>query len=256
MKKMLIAGNWKMNTNVFESVKLIEYIAGGLIPKKLKSKILVCPPFTSIASVRDVAIKYNIAIGAQNCHWEPKGAFTGEVSIPMLHFLDCSYIIIGHSERRAYFNETDDIVNKKTHAVLDSGLIPVVCIGETFNERQDGRTFEVLERQVVNGFNNIKPEMIGNIVIAYEPVWAIGTGLAATSAQVQEAHEFIKTLLVNYLGNNAQDIIVLYGGSVSPKNAKSILELKDVNGALIGGASIDPESFLSIIETAEKILCE
>ena len=256
MKEMLIAGNWKMNTNLFESIKLIEYIAGGLINKKLQSKILVCPPFTSIAAVRDVAIGRNIALGAQNCYWESKGAFTGEISIPMLHYLDCSYIIIGHSERRIFFNETDETVNRKTIAVLEAGLSAIVCIGETLNERKNGLALEILERQIVQGFKNIKSECINNIIIAYEPVWAIGTGLAATPEQIQDAHEFIKKLLIQVLGIEAKSIIVLYGGSVSAANALSILELKDVNGALIGGSSIDPEAFLSIIDTAEKILEE
>jgi triosephosphate isomerase (TIM) len=254
MKKMLIAGNWKMNTNLFESQKLVEYIAGGIMNKSLKSKVLVCPPYVNIAIVRDVVKEKNILLGAQNCDWHPKGAFTGEVSISMLQYLDCSYIIIGHSERRAYYHETDEIVNKKVLAVLDSGLNAIMCIGETLDERKSEQTFQVLERQIVNGLKDIKIENIDNLVIAYEPVWAIGTGLAATPEQVQEAHAFIKKVLCEVLGQEAKNIMVLYGGSVTAKNAQSIFELQDVNGGLIGGASLDPEAFLSIINTAEEIL--
>lgn len=253
MKKMLIAGNWKMNTNVFESEKLVEYIIGGLKNKHLLSEILVCPPFTSIASVSKI-INYNkISLGAQNCYYETKGAYTGEISISMLSHLRCSHIIIGHSERRAYFAETDDLLNKKLIAILNTDIKPILCIGETLQDRQSNKTFEVLNRQLSIGLDNAK-ENLENIIIAYEPVWAIGTGLAASIEQISEAHTYIRNKLHDCIGKVADNNLILYGGSVSQSNVSSILEIENVNGGLIGGASLKPEEFLNIIEQSETIL--
>jgi len=252
MKNMLIAGNWKMNTNTFESEKLAEFIAGG-INKINAVKILVCPPFTSISSVNGIVRNTDVRLGAQNCHFEPKGAFTGETSISMLKHLDCQYIIIGHSERRILFFETDELVNIKTKAVIAAEIIPVVCIGETLEERKSEKTFEVLARQIVEGLKGIDAASAKQIVVAYEPVWAIGSGLSATTDQVNEAHTFIRAELRKLFDNSADDIHILYGGSVNDQNAEEILSIRDVNGALIGGAALKADVFLSIIETAEEI---
>ncbi len=254
MKKMLIAGNWKMNTNTFESEKLAEYIAGGVSGMELKSLVLVCPPFTSLQTLSNTLRDTPVKLGAQNCHFEPEGAYTGEISVQMLAHLHCEYVIIGHSERRQYFHENDGIVNKKALAVLNASLTPIICIGETIDQRQNEKTFEVLDTQLRTGLAGIDPAHSDNIVIAYEPVWAIGTGLAATPEQVQEAHAFIKEKLSMILGEKGKNIIVLYGGSMKPGNAEELLSLDDVNGGLIGGASLKGDSFLEIIKTAEKIL--
>jgi triosephosphate isomerase (TIM) len=255
MKKMLIAGNWKMNTNVVQSKKLCEDLLVGLTQmNSLKSKVLVCPPFTNIQIVSDTLKNSVILYGAQNCYYEPQGAFTGEISIPMLSHLGCTYIIIGHSERRAYFSETDEAINKKVIAILNSGITPIMCIGETLEERQSNSTFSVLERQLTIGLNNITPDKISDIVIAYEPVWAIGTGIAATTEQVHEAHTWIRNYLTEKFGQFGQSVILLYGGSLNSENADTLLKLDDVNGGLIGGASLKPDVFLSIIKTAESII--
>lgn len=254
MKKMLIAGNWKMNMTTTESVALVQVLIEGIKNKRILPDILVCPPFTSIDAVSKVLNGTKILYGAQNCHFESKGAFTGEISIQMIQELGCKYIIIGHSERRTYFFETDELINKKSRAILASGLIPIICIGETLNERKENKTFDVLKRQIEIGLNKIEPEYAEKIVIAYEPVWAIGTGMSAEPEQIQEAHAFIKVELSRILGENALSIPVLYGGSVSDDNAQSIFELKDVNGGLIGGASLKSGVFLSIINIANSII--
>lgn len=254
MKKMLIAGNWKMNTNAFESAKLAEYILGGIIGRELNSAVLVCPPYTSLGTVWEIVKKTKLLMGGQNCYHAPEGAYTGEVTVNMLKFIGCSHIIIGHSERRTYFGETDESVNMKTRVVLENDLTPIVCIGETIGERQSGRTFEVLERQIRAGLKDIDKNHAPNVVIAYEPVWAIGTGLAATSEQVQEAHLFVRQMAGEVLGMDSKDTIILYGGSMNDKNAESILGLNDVNGGLIGGASLDPQKFLNIIDVSERIV--
>jgi triosephosphate isomerase len=254
MKKILIAGNWKMNMTPTESLVLVQSIIEGIKNKKIDFDILVCPPFTSIDAVSKILSGTKINIGAQNCHYEAKGAFTGEISIPMLKNLGCKYVIIGHSERRTYFFEKDELVNKKARAVLESGLKPIICIGEKLHEREENKTFDVLKRQVEIGLGGIETGSCKQIVIAYEPVWAIGTGISAEPEQIQEAHAFIKKELIRVLGNNASDIPVLYGGSLTDENAKSILELEDVNGGLIGGASLKSMIFLSIIDEAVSLL--
>jgi triosephosphate isomerase len=195
-----------------------------------------------------------VLLGAQNCHYEESGAFTGEISLPMLSYLGCTYVILGHSERRTYFHEDDELINRKILAALDYGINPVVCIGETLEERQSNKTFEVLERQITLGLKSITEENINEMVVAYEPVWAIGTGVNATPEQVEEAHGFIKETIKRTLGMKTGSLPVLYGGSVNAENAGSILELENVNGALIGGASLKSESFISILKTSEEIL--
>lgn len=255
MKKMLIAGNWKMNTNLFEAQKLAEYVLGGVknMPK-VNIEILMCPPYTNLQSVRDIVENSAIYLGAQNCHYEPKGAYTGEISLRMLKQLDVSYVIVGHSERRQYFGETDEIINKKVKAVLEYDLTPILCIGETLQEREADKTFDVLKTQLDIGLDGISKESYDRIVIAYEPVWAIGTGVSASSEQAQEAHKWIRNYLENYFQEKAADIIILYGGSMKPSNCQELLSQEDINGGLIGGASLDPESFFEIIQKAQKIV--
>lgn len=254
MKKMLIAGNWKMNTNTFESEKLAEYVCGGVSGINLKSEVLICPPFTSLSPLKEIVKGTPVKLGAQNCHFEEKGAFTGEISVQMLAHLHCEFIIIGHSERRQYFFETDELINKKAHSILRAGISPIICIGETIEERQLNKTYDVLKRQLSIALEDIDPINCEKIVIAYEPVWAIGTGLAATPAQVQEAHRFIKETLVSLLGSQANEIMVLYGGSMNADNADELLALQDVNGGLIGGASLKGDAFIKIIKSAEKMI--
>lgn len=255
MKNMLIAGNWKMNTNVFESEKLVEYILGFLSTQTgIKSKVLVCPPFTSLYPIGKLLDNTKLLLGAQNCHYEEKGAFTGEISIPMLEYCGVSYVIIGHSERRSYFKETDEFINKKLLALLNRELTPILCIGETLDERNRGETFQVLTRQLELGLAGVSSDIIDKIVIAYEPVWAIGTGVSATRQQVVEAHDFLRNYLVEKFGTNANNVYLLYGGSLSEKNADEILSIENVNGGLIGGASLKGESFTEVIKTAEKYL--
>lgn len=255
MKNMLIAGNWKMNTNVFESQKLVEYILGFLSSyKDLKSKVLVCPPFTSLFTIGKKIDNTKLLLGAQNCYYEEKGAFTGEISIPMLEYCGVRYVIIGHSERRAYFNETDELINKKLLALLQHNLTPILCIGETLDERNRGETFQVLKNQLEQDLAEAPFTSINKIVIAYEPVWAIGTGVSASREQVVEAHDFLRSYLIEKYGENAKNVYLLYGGSLSEKNADEILSIENVNGGLIGGASLKGESFTEIIKIAEKYL--
>ncbi|MBI5324507.1 MAG: triose-phosphate isomerase [Ignavibacteriae bacterium] len=214
----------------------------------------VCPPFTSLEVVLTELKDTKIYYGAQNCHFESKGAYTGEVSIPMLKEIGCQYIIIGHSERRTYFFENDELINKKVRAVLGGGLKPILCIGETLKEREENKTFDVLKRQIEVGLNRIEADYCNKIVIAYEPIWAIGTGISAEPEQIQEAHSFIKKELVRIFGKRASLMIVLYGGSLTDENAESILSLNDVHGGLIGGASLKADIFLSIIDSATLII--
>jgi triosephosphate isomerase len=253
MKPMLIAGNWKMNTNESESVSLVNEILSKNDIKNVVS-VLVCPPFTSISAVSSALKGTNIKLGGQNCHYAEKGAFTGEISIDMLSHLGCTHVILGHSERRKYFHETDELINKKVTAVLNKGLTPVFCIGETLEQRQSNKTLDVLRMQVETGLSGLTKEHIQKVVVAYEPVWAIGTGIAAEISQIDEAHVFIRSLLTNMAGSESAKIPILYGGSVDASNAPQILVLPDVNGALIGGASLKAITFTTIIETAVQII--
>ncbi|HPI19809.1 MAG TPA: triose-phosphate isomerase [Candidatus Kapabacteria bacterium] len=252
MKKFLIAGNWKMNTTPKEAKELSLFIKNSIEQIENTVDILVCPPFTNITAAAEVLEGSMIKLGAQNCYFAEKGAFTGEISLQMLKALNCSYVIIGHSERRKIFKESNELINKKIIACLSTGIIPIFCIGETLEERQSGNTFNVLKEQMSIGLKDISKEQTKNIVIAYEPVWAIGTGIAATPEQIQETHHQIKEFL-NELYNDTMENLILYGGSVDDKNAKSILELDDVNGGLIGGASLKGEVFLEIIKIANDI---
>ena len=250
MRKFLIAGNWKMNTLPSEAAKLAYAIAGGM-PQNEQVRAAVCPPFVHLERVGEAIQASRVALGAQNCHEEEKGAFTGEVSPAMLAAYGCTYVITGHSERRTLFGETDDRVHKKLKAILAHGMTPIFCVGETLEEREADKTFEVIKRQVVEGLEgiDITPE---RLVIAYEPVWAIGTGKAATPEQAQEVHAFIRSVLAEKT-NRAGELLLLYGGSMTPDNAKSLLTQSDIDGGLIGGASLKADVFLRIIEIAHTV---
>ena len=253
-QEFLIAGNWKMNTDLSEAQILSELILNRISNINLSDhvKILLCPPFINLERVNSIINKSVVSLGAQNCFYEPRGAYTGEISIDMLKSAGCEFIIIGHSERRKYFHETDSIINLKTTSVLNAGLKAIVCIGETLEERNQNRVTEVLERQLRVGLNNISQNLSKNLIVAYEPVWAIGTGIAATSEQIAEAHLFIKNILKDiFPGTN---ILVLYGGSVDSSNSRQILSLNHVDGALIGGASLKADIFAEIISVANEII--
>jgi triosephosphate isomerase len=248
MRIPIIAGNWKMNTVVEDAKALVQDLTTRV--KDVNNvEIVVCPPFTSLAVVAGVTKGSNIGLGAQNLYWEKSGAFTGEVSGPMLKATGCSYVIIGHSERRTYFHETDETVNRKIFAALAEGLKPIVCVGETLEERENGKTFDVVKRQVTNGLAKLSAEQMKAVVIAYEPVWAIGTGKTATPEQAQEVHAFIRKLLTEMFGETtAEETRIQYGGSVNPGNATALMSQADIDGALVGGASLKADSFEKIVK--------
>ena len=249
MRKPMVAGNWKMNKTMEEAAVLVSELLPGLLAVAEVEKVL-CPPFTSLMFLSAQLEDSDVGLGAQNLHWETSGAYTGEISPQMVREL-CKYVIIGHSERRAYFGETDETVNKKLKAALAIGLIPIVCIGETLSEYEAGKTGEVVRRQVLQGFKDIETGLASQIVVAYEPVWAIGTGKTASPAQAQEVHEFIRDLIeITYSLEVANDLVIQYGGSVKPDNAKELISQKDIDGALVGGACLKADSFMGIIKGA------
>ena len=244
-KKIYLYGNWKMNMNAAETKKFFDEFA-GVYKAADDLEIGVFSPFTSLWALAEGAKKNKVVFGAQNVYFEEKGAFTGEVSIPMLKEIGVTHVILGHSERRHIFGEPDEMIAKKVKAVLNAGMIPVLCYGETLEEREGGNTFKVMERQLKSAIESLKPEEIAKIIYAYEPVWAIGTGKSATSAQAQEVCEWSRKLI----GNN--NVVILYGGSVKGSNAKELLSMKDIDGALVGGASLKPASFLEIYTEYKK----
>ncbi len=236
---------YKTNPEAVESAgRLVELVADtdGV-------DIMIAPVFTALDPVSKVVRDTRVGLGAQNLYWEKEGAFTGEISADMLVSAGCRYVIIGHSERRQYFGETDETVNRKISAALAADLIPVFCIGETESERDSGKTFSVLDKQVKDGLNNRVVDELGPLVIAYEPVWAIGTGKTATSDQAQEAHKYIRSLINELFGAALADSVrILYGGSVKPANVSELMAMPDIDGALVGGASLDPDSFSQIVK--------
>jgi triosephosphate isomerase len=214
----------------------------------ISSDIMIAPPFTWLLPVSDILKGSNVDLGAQNIFWEPEGAYTGEISSSMLVSAGCKYVIIGHSERRQYFGETDVTVNKKIGAAINADLVPIICVGESEKERESENTFFVLDKQLTKGLKNLVSNDIKTLIIAYEPVWAIGTGKTATSSQAQEIHEFLRSLIEKNFGNSlAKSIRILYGGSVKPDNIEELMSMPDVDGALVGGASLNPETFSRII---------
>jgi triosephosphate isomerase len=241
--KYFIAANWKMNKTIVETKEFLRSFSPA-VQKATDVDIIIAPPFTSLSAAADEIRDTDIQIAAQDMFWEEKGAYTGEISPIMLLDAGCKHVIIGHSERRQYFSEEDVIVNRKIKAAKKAGLGVIFCVGESLEEREAGKTFDVIKREVEMGLAEIDPE---NLVVAYEPIWAIGTGKTATNEQAQEVHAYIRKLLGNLYGSKAEEIRILYGGSVTPDNVDSLMACKDVNGALVGGASLKPESFAKII---------
>lgn len=244
----LIAGNWKMYKTTPEAVQTAQRLV-ELVADCADVDIMIAPVFTALGPVAQVVRNSPVALGAQNLYWEKEGAYTGEISADMLVSVGCQHVIIGHSERRQYFGETDETVNKKIRAALDAGLIPVLCVGETEGEREAGQTFSVLDKQVKKGLDNFFAKDLGSLVIAYEPVWAIGTGKTASREQAQEAHQYIRSLIDQNIDKAlARAIRILYGGSVKPENIDQLMQMPDIDGALVGGASLDAESFSKIVK--------
>jgi len=248
LRRALIIGNWKMHKTVEEAVAYARVLSGGFTARADRD-VAIAPPFTALHALSSILKNSAIALCAQNVHWEQQGAFTGEVSAPMLLDAGCRFVLVGHSERRALFGESNDEVNRKTRAALRAGLSPVLCVGETLDEREADQTLSVLRRQLKEGLNNISADDIRRSIVAYEPVWAIGTGKTATPEQAQEVHDFIRQFLERIYGKGlAAEIRVIYGGSVNPDNAGSLMGQKDIDGVLVGGASLDAGSFRKIID--------
>ncbi len=245
-----VCGNWKMHKSVREAVALVKELAAGLGGAAGQVQVAVAPPFTALHAAAQAAQGTAIEVSGQDVHWEIQGAFTGEVSAPMLAEAGCRHGIVGHSERRQFFGETDETVRRKTVALLSAGLAPIVCVGETLAEREANRTLEVVDRQVRQGLAGLSAEQMGKITIAYEPVWAIGTGKTATTAQAQEVHAAIRKILRELGGAVADAMRIQYGGSVKPDNAKELMSQPDVDGALVGGASLKAPDFLAIVKGA------
>jgi len=240
----MIAGNWKMHKNLAEARDLAREIVQGA-GRETRVEVVLGPPYTALAAVAAEIYGSNVKLCAQDTFWEEKGAYTGAIAPGMLADVGCTYVIVGHSERRHQFGDDDEAVNRKVHAVLAAGMRPIMCVGETLGEREDGRTFAVVETQVLNGLAGFPAAAHERLVIAYEPVWAIGTGKTASPDQAQEVHNLIRNLLADTLGT--ADIRILYGGSVTPDNAADLMAQPDLDGALVGGASLQAASFLGII---------
>jgi triosephosphate isomerase (TIM) len=247
MRKPIIAGNWKMYKTPKESVAFIEALL-PLIEGHTRDEILIFPPFTSLAAAIEATDDFNLRAGAQNMHWLNEGPYTGEISPTMLMSLGCRHVLLGHSEQRLYFNETDERVNLKLKAAINHGLTPIVCVGETLTEREDGRTEETIRRQLRIALRNVSSTEARRLVIAYEPVWAIGTGSTATPEIAAEAHHIVRNELANACGQRAaNNTRILYGGSVKPENISALMAQEEIDGALVGAASLVPTTFASIV---------
>lgn len=250
MRKPIIAGNWKMYNNIKEAVELVNGLKRELYSVETVD-IVVCPVFTSLSDVHELLLDSNIALGAQDLYWEKQGAFTGEVSADMLKDAGCGYVIIGHSERRQFFHETNETVNKKVKAALSAGLKPIVCVGESLDQRENGKTFDVVKNHVQGSLADLNKQDMQSVVVAYEPVWAIGTGKTATPEQAQEVHSYIRGLLKEaFGGETAAATRIQYGGSVKPDNIDELMKKEDLDGALVGGASLKVDSFSAIVKGA------
>lgn len=248
MRKKVIAGNWKMHKNLQESESLVRDLKALLAEKSVNADVIVCPTFVNILSVANAISGSTIKLGAQNMFFEDFGAFTGEISADMLKAVCAEYVILGHSERRTIFGETNEIINKKIKKALSAGLKPIFCIGETLEERESDKTFEVIKTQVTKGLEGVSAEDMSKVIVAYEPVWAIGTGKTASKEQAQEVHAYIRGLVKDlYNQEVANSLIIQYGGSVKPENAKELLSQPDIDGALVGGACLKADSFFGII---------
>jgi triosephosphate isomerase len=251
MRKPFVAGNWKMNTDSHASVSLAEAVASGSSEIAEQVHIAVIPPFVYIPAVVKAVSSAHIAVGAQDIYYEQKGAFTGEISPSMLKDVGCTYALCGHSERRHVIGETDELVNKKVSATISGGLLPILCVGELIEERKASKTEEVVTKQIKNGLAGLSAEKASAVTIAYEPVWAIGTGLTATPQQAQEVQALIRELIGEmYGGQLAEEIRILYGGSAKPGNAADLMGQQDIDGLLVGGASLKADDFVSIIQAA------
>lgn len=254
MRKPLVAGNWKMNKTHFDAIHFVEELGHHLAEfDQDRVEVVLCPPFTSLRSVQTTTEDRHqeFGLGAQNMHWEDEGAFTGEISPSMLKALRCKYVILGHSERRELFGETDEHVNKKVKAAFDAGLVPILCCGETDSEREAGETDAKVERQVREGLTGIKSEQVASVVVAYEPIWAIGTGKTATPDDAQKTISFIRSVLADMHGDQvAQAVRILYGGSVKSGNAAALFGQADIDGGLVGGASLEAGEFAAIAKAA------
>jgi triosephosphate isomerase len=249
MRKLVIAGNWKMHLGLAEAAALVKQLKETCGTEAVD--VIVCPPYTALASIAQLVSNSRISVGAQDLFWEPQGPFTGEISPIMLRDAGCRYAIVGHSERRQLFGETDESVRRKVAAALSHQLIPIICIGETLAEREANKTFEVLARQLAGAFVACERWDYSQVILAYEPVWAIGTGRNATPEQAQEAHAFIRQWVSERCGSSAGMLIrIQYGGSVNPANAASLLQQADVDGALVGGASLKADAFSAIVKAA------
>jgi triosephosphate isomerase len=253
MRKKIVAANWKMNMTVGESTAFMDTFLHELGTEN-SVEVVIVPPFTALSKVSEIlSVGQQAKLGAQNMHWEKPGAFTGEISAPMLRELYVRYVVLGHSERRTLFGESDEIVNKKTRAAIDAALRPIVCIGETLSERDAGKVEEVLDRQIKGSLAGVSARELADVVIAYEPVWAIGTGRTATPQQAQDAHAFIRAKLSELWDSaSAEKVRIQYGGSVKPQNAAELMGQADIDGALVGGASLDPRGFAEIVKAAAR----
>lgn len=253
MRKKIVAANWKMNMTVGESTAFMDTFLHELGADN-SAEVVIVPPFTALAKVSEIlSVGQQAKLGAQNMHWEKAGAFTGEISAPMLRELYVRYVVLGHSERRTLFGETDEIVNKKTRAAIDAALRPIVCIGETLSERDAGRVEEILDRQIKGSLAGVTARELADVVVAYEPVWAIGTGRTASPQQAQDAHAFIRAKLAELWDSaSAEKVRIQYGGSVKPQNAAELMGQADIDGALVGGASLDPRGFAEIVKAATR----
>ena len=247
MRTPLVVGNWKMHGGLAEARQLASAVRDGL-KRPRGVEVALCPPFTALHVVAEVLAGSPIGWGAQNCHWEDKGAFTGEIAPHMLAELGCRFVILGHSERRHLFREADEEISRKVAAVLRHGLVPLLCVGETAEERRQGLTFNVVEGQLRAGYSGLAVDEIARSVLAYEPVWAIGTGVNATPAQAAEVHGYLRGLVSELASKEtAQSLRILYGGSVKPDNVKTLMAQPEIDGVLVGGASLDPIGFASIV---------
>lgn len=251
MRKKFVAGNWKMNKTVAGSITLASELARKIGSQEPPCLVAIAPTFIALDSVREIVKKAPIKLAAQNCHYEDEGAYTGEISASMLKAVGCDYVILGHSERRQYFGETDAIVNRKVKKVLSEGMNVILCVGETLSEREAGVTETVVEAQVRGALNGVSESEMKSVVIAYEPVWAIGTGKTATPDQAEAVHRFIRNLIASLYSNaTAERLIIQYGGSVKGSNAKELFAMPNIDGALVGGASLKVDEFYQIIQSA------
>jgi triosephosphate isomerase len=253
MRKYIIAGNWKMNKTIGEAIELSNGIKREVYDVT-NVDIVLCTPFTALSETSEVITQSNIDLGGQDIFWEEKGAYTGQISGAMLKDAGCKYVIIGHSERRKYFHETNETVNKKINAAFKVGLLPIVCVGETLEDRESGKTFDVVKDHVTNSLKGISKDDMLKVTLAYEPVWAIGTGKTASPEQAEEVHKFIReTLAGMYDKATADSVRIQYGGSVTPDNVEGLMSKENIDGALVGGASLKPDSFSALIKKSSAL---